>query len=156
MTTINQDLIEIRDQLDEILRQQKEALISKNVTLPVEMGLSDVPVFIRSINSGDINFIIDFSLIDQIGSPHTPRIGQASGGFDYVFTIKVNNDTSLLTVIDFTRAIPSQLHNFRQGQEGATSSIQPILNQNSNGIKNFNFKSMQQVPEVINYVDQVY
>lgn len=155
MKKMNQKLIEIRDRLNSILDQQKEALITKNVILPDKVSLDDVPIYIKSIDSGDINFFINFALIDQIGTPHAPLVGQSTGGFDYEFGIEIDTDTTKFVTMDFTTVF-TELNADRRGQVVGGMTIEPQLDTNNNGIISFDFNELEQVPEVLNYVDQVY
>lgn len=155
MKKMNQKLIEIRDRLNLILAEQKKALVDKNVTLPSEVSLDNIPLYIRAIDSGDINFFIDFALIDQVGTPHAPLVGQSTGGFDYEFGIEIDTDTTKFVTMDFTTVF-TELNAGKRGQVAGGMIIALQLDTNNDGIMSFDFNKLEQVPEVLNYVDQVY
>ena len=155
MMTMNQKLIEIRDKLTTILEQQKQTLIDKNVTLPEEVSLDKISTYIKAIDSGDINFFINFALIDQVGTPHAPLVGQSTGGFDYEFGIEIDTDTTKFVTTDFSTLF-TELSANRKGQVTGGMTITPQIHISNDGVISFDFNKLEQVPEVLNYVDQVY
>lgn len=94
--------------LQPLLEECKEALRGKKVTLPTNIGLSQVPDFINLIEQSEFEFFMNFYLIDSVGSPDIPTTGQSWYGSGIETEIIGLNPTleshPSLVPIDFTQS----------------------------------------------------
>ena len=112
--------------------EMRDTFASKGVTIPVGTlpTLNEMPAITQRIPQLDFEFFFHFDDVDQFGTPHSPRRGQATGGNTYAPSLTVES----LKVIDmnidhYTSTHPSLPVDagWIWGQRTGSSNITPSM-----------------------------